>query len=111
MGKTRQHDAPHSLDVQTRAKTTRKSEAATELRTMFAWLCGRKRGQVRIAKWPEGCSALLVPDPFSSQANTYAIHESALALADLVRLGHRVFSLHDVLLVIGPGPSALIGHT
>jgi hypothetical protein len=32
-----------------------------------------------MAKWPEGCSALLVPDPFSSQANTYAIHENALA--------------------------------
>ena len=25
----------------------------------------QKRGQEPIAKWPEGCSALLVPDPFS----------------------------------------------
>ena len=24
-----------------------------------------KRGQVPIAKWPKGCFALLVPDPFS----------------------------------------------
>ena len=24
----------------------------------------QKRGQEPIAKWPEGCSALLVPDPF-----------------------------------------------
>jgi hypothetical protein len=40
---------------------------------------GRKRGQVRIAKWPEGCFALLVPDPFSSRAKQYAISKNALA--------------------------------
>jgi hypothetical protein len=36
----------------------------------------QKRGQEPIAKWPEGCSALLVPDPFSepqSQARTRRI--------------------------------------
>jgi serine/threonine protein kinase len=35
----------------------------------------QKRGQEPIAKWPEGCCALLVPDPFSE------IFEEALSLA------------------------------
>ncbi len=39
---------------------------------------GSETGQAPIAKWPEGCFALLVPDPFSSPAKHYAIAGNAL---------------------------------
>jgi hypothetical protein len=47
----------------------------------------RKRGQVPIAKWHEGRSALLVPDLFSSQANTCAIHQNVLAAVPAHKTG------------------------
>jgi hypothetical protein len=37
------------------------SASDTQAVLFLAW----KRGQEPIAKWPEGCFALLVPDPFS----------------------------------------------
>ncbi|PAY20722.1 hypothetical protein CKO51_04850 [Rhodopirellula sp. SM50] len=35
-------------------------------RAEVAQLVERKRGQVPKTKWPEGCFAFLVPDPFSA---------------------------------------------
>jgi hypothetical protein len=47
----------------------------------------QKRGQEPIAKWPEGCSALLVPDPFSEPLILTTliedeIHEARLEVID-----------------------------
>jgi hypothetical protein len=41
----------------------------------------QKRGQEPIAKWPKGCYALLVPDPFSERR--YADKISLLTIAIL----------------------------
>ena len=48
---------------------------------------GQKRGQEPIAKWPGGCSALLVPDPFSEPLILTTliedeIHEARLEVID-----------------------------
>ena len=54
----------------------------------------RKRGQEPIAKWPEGCSALLVPDPFSDP--------DPRMLTDFIFHQNIVFSLPRS---VGPNPA------